>query len=438
MTHIIIDRTVENKNKSSTNRAKFTRRASERIKEAVKDYISNDADIKSISDNKSKKVKVAGKTLKEPQITLDRFRDRRQVVIGNKDFVVGDTVPKPKSSDAAGNTGGPSDSDEDDFYFNLTHKEFLDIFFEGLELPDLVKKQLLDEADYIAHRAGYTSSGSPARLDLRKTLVNSFKRAFAVDGSIQTRIEELEKELETVETEEEAENIRLELEELRESAASIPFLEERDLRYRHIEMVPQPVTKAVMFCILDVSGSMTSWHKETAKRFFMILYLFLTKQYENVEIVFIKHHHEAFEVSEHDFFYSRENGGTIVSKALELTHKIIKTRYPTALYNSYVCQMSDGDNWEEDGELAELNEHMSNILPLVQYFAFVDVKSSYPFSLFSVGSSGSPTTLMKQYVSIRDGNYEYADKFALRSINDTSDVYQVFRSLFEKYTKEKS
>ncbi len=438
MTHIIIDRTVENKNKSSANRAKFSRRASERIKEAVKEFISNDADIKSIGDNKTKKVKIAGKTLKEPQITLDRHRDKRQVVIGNEGFVVGDTIRKPGSG-SPGRSGGDAEEGEDDFYFNITHKEFLDIFFDGLELPDLVKKQLIEDENYTSHLAGYTSSGSPARLDLRKTMVNSFKRVFAIDGSIQLLIEELEQKLEDAKTEEEVEAIRLELEELRRAGESIPFLEERDLRYKHIEIVPQPVTKAVMFCILDVSGSMTSWHKEMAKRFFMMLYLFLTKQYENVEIIFIKHHHEAFEVSEYDFFYSRENGGTIVSKALELTHAIIKDRYPTALYNSYVCQMSDGDNWEGDSELAALNTHLSKILPLVQYFAFVDVKSVYSYSLFPQSTfTENDTVLMKQYETIRTKHDGYAYKFALRSISAITDIYPVFRSLFEKDKKEKA
>ena len=73
-----------------------------------------------------------------------------------------------------------------------------------------------------------------------------------------------------------------------------------------------------MFCVMDVSGSMDEAKKDIAKRFFILLYIFLTKNYENIELVFIRHHTSAKEVNEEEFFYSRETGGTVVSSALEL------------------------------------------------------------------------------------------------------------------------
>lgn len=425
MTHIIIDRTVENKNKSSANRSKFIRRASSKIKEAVKDFIANDADIKSISNGKSKKIKINAKTLREPQIAHDRGRDRKQVVIGNKEFEAGDTVEKPQEEDDAP-TAGDSGDGEDDFYFTLTHKEFLDIFFDDLELPDLIKKQLSDD-EHAVHQAGYTATGSPIRLDLRKTLINSFKRSAAIAGSIDIDLEELQLKYENAETDEEKEKYSLEIEELLKRKDVIPFLEELDLRYRNIEITPMPVAKAVMICILDVSGSMTDWHKEIAKRFFMILYLFLTKQYDNVELVFIKHHHEAYEVDENDFFYSRLTGGTIVSQAILLAAKVLRKRYPTNLYNAYICQISDGDNMTYAGENETLHDAVVDVLGLVQYFAFVDVKDRM-FKLMNEAD----TTLMKQYKIIKSLNSGFDHKFTLRSILDIQDIYLVFRSLFEK------
>lgn len=437
MSHIIIDRTLDSK-KSSANRSKFIRRASQKIKEAVKDYIANEAEVQSIASGKDKKVRVSGKSLDENAIVYGQNRDRKQVVIGNKDFVAGDTVPKPSGEDAPSSGRDASDSGEgeDDFYFTLTHKEFVDIFFEDLELPDMIKKQLTEDCAYVAHQAGFSSSGPPVRLDLRKTLINSYKRTAAVGGSIDRDIEALEERLLTA-TDEEKEQIELELEELRNHKDSIPFLEELDLRYKHIEMIPQPTTKAVMFCILDVSGSMTDWHKEIAKRFFMILYLFLTKQYENVQLVFIKHHHEAFEVDEQDFFYSRLTGGTIVSSALELTLQTLKKRYPTNLYNAYVCQVSDGDNINRSEEMMKLSDALDSLMPLIQYFAFVDVKDLS--SLFmSMTTKKDDTVLMAQYKSIIKDNPHFANKFNLRSITDVSDIYAVFRSLFSKYKKEEN
>jgi uncharacterized sporulation protein YeaH/YhbH (DUF444 family) len=438
MAHTIIDRTLRNKTKGSTNRAKFTKRASRNIKEAVKDYIANGADIKSISDGKQKKIKVSNKTLDEPLIVHGSESTKRRVVIGNKDYEVGDLIKKPTKSGSS-NTAGDSGEGEDDFYFQLDHKEFLDIFFDGLELPDLIKKQIMEDCEIKPHHNGYTTTGSPVRLDLKKSLVNSYKRHVAIGGAIDIEIEECQKRLETATSQDEKDALLLEIAELEKQKNEVPFLQELDLRYRNILMVPEPATKAVMFCILDVSGSMEKWHKEIAKRFFMILYLFLTKQYENVELVFIKHHHAAFEVTEHDFFYSRENGGTVVSEALKLIRDIMKSRYSSSAYNSYVCQMSDGDNFGSEEENEKLENLIEEILPLVQYFAFVDIKRKFPPFVggFMTQSSDEPTELMSQYITIKDSNYKHGYKFNLRSITALADIYQVFRSLFEKKVEEK-
>lgn len=433
MSGIIIDRTVEKKSKSSSNRAKFVKRASQRIKEAVKEYITNDADIKSISDGKSKRINVPKKTFDENIIHHDRKANRKQVVIGNKNYEAGDTIPKPPDGGTArGRQGGEGEESEDDFYFTLTHKEFLDIFFDGLELPDLVRKQLSDIEETRPQQMGFSSDGPPIRLDLRRTMINSIKRTTAITGTIHVEIEDLQKKLEESIDEEEKAAFVLAIEDLQSKLDTIPFLQEFDLRYRRIENVPVPITKAVMFCIMDVSGSMTQWHKEMAKRFFMILYLFLTRQYENVELVFIKHHHEAFEVDEQNFFYSRESGGTVVSKALELTQQILKKRYPSNLYNSYICQISDGDNWGDTNEMGRLVDSLDVLLPAVQYFAFVDVKDPQ-YSTLDIN-----TTLMEQYEFIKDTLEEHnARKMNLRSIFEPEDIYKVFRSLFSKDSSER-
>ena len=106
----------------------------------------------------------------------------------------------------------------------------------------------------------------------------------------------------------------------------------------------------------------------------MLLYLFLTRTYERIDVVFIRHHTVAKEVDEEDFFSSRETGGTVVSSALDLMREIILDRYPTANWNIYAAQASDGDNWEDDSpRCRDLLIH--GILPLVQYFAYVEIES---------------------------------------------------------------
>lgn len=442
MSHIIIDRASGNKNKSSINRDKFMRRASERVKKAVKDYIANDADIKSITGG-SKKVIINSKTLKEPSIGYDRRNNPWNIVApGNKQYDAGDEIGKPFDDGASGNEGSPDgEIGEDDFYFTLSHEEFLDLFFEDLELPDMVKKQLTMEKSFTIKPAGFTNTGPACRLDLRKTMMNSLKRSFSVVGEIENDMDVLTLKLDsTTLTEEEKDELRKEMDELINQKENIPFLQELDLRYRKVDIKPILFTKAVMICIMDVSGSMTEWHKEMAKRFFMILYLFLTKQYESVELVFIKHHHEAYEVDEDEFFHSTEYGGTVVSKALELTNKIINERYDISKYNLYCCEISDGDNYSSEDEYDTIFKLMSeSLLPKLQYFAYVEVRESdEDFMNFIKNSAGfgeddMESSLLKTYFNIhRSIPKHLAEKMNIRMINDTKNIYPIFRSLFNK------
>jgi hypothetical protein len=123
---------------------------------------------------------------------------------------------------------------------------------------------------------------------------------------------------------------------------------------------------------MDVSGSMDQATKDMAKRFYLLLYMFLKRHYERTEVVFIRHHTTAREVDEHDFFYSRETGGTVVSSALKLMKEIIDDRYSPDAWNIYAAQASDGDNWNDDSPLCGklLSE---SLLPLVQYYAYIEI-----------------------------------------------------------------
>ena len=179
--------------------------------------------------------------------------------------------------------------------------------------------------------------------------------------------------------------------------------------------MPAPSTQAVMFCVMDVSGSMDEPKKDIAKRFFILLYLFLTKNYKKIELVFIRHHTSAKEVSEEDFFYSRETGGTVVSSALELLNQIIETRYPPSAWNIYVAQASDGDNWNADSPYC-LELLRDKIVPLLQYFAYIEIMPRHHQSLWE----------MYQQVQAQYPN------FAMENIDKVGDIYPVFRALFRR------
>ncbi len=195
----------------------------------------------------------------------------------------------------------------------------------------------------------------------------------------------------------------------------VGYIDPIDLQYNRYDKVPKPTTQAVMFCIMDVSGSMDQERKDLGKRFFTLLYLFLTRNYERIEVVFIRHHTVAKEVDEQEFFYSRETGGTVVSSALSLMADIVSERYSPGAWNIYAAQASDGDNWQDDSP--QCREILSaRIMPFVQYFAYVEITPDRHQSLW------------EEYQKLQATHKQ----FAMQEIGGAEDIYPVFRELFKR------
>lgn len=416
----IIDRRLNPKDKTLRNRQKFIQRSRAQIKEAVKEAIDN-GNITDIENNKAK-IKVKG--VSEPTFTHDRKTgDKKYVLPGNQDHVVGDRQDKPDGGqDQNGSKGGLGRS-EDDFEFILNSDELLDFIFEDLELPDLIKKQIKDMTKVKPKRNGFTNVGNPSQLDVVKSLKNSLGRRIGLHRPNEEEILELEKEI-IIAKENNNDELVLILEEklqlLKNKQLSIPWLDPFDVRYRNFTMVPQPMTQAVMFCVMDVSGSMGQKEKDLAKRFFFLLHMFLKRKYQKLDVVFIRHHEEASEVDEETFFTSRESGGTVVSSALKLTQKIIKDRYNVNDYNIYVAQVSDGDNYTSDN--AEVDKTMRNLLPIIQYFAYVEI-----FNIHKVMNQGK-SDIYELYENLAT-DFEH---LKIKNVADVSDIYPVFKKLFSK------
>jgi uncharacterized sporulation protein YeaH/YhbH (DUF444 family) len=415
----IIDRRLSGKNKSAINRQRFLRRFREQIKKAVSDAVSE----RSITDmDKGEKVNIPTRDTSEPVFSHGRGGRRNIIHPGNTDFVAGDKVPRPQGGAGGSGSGKASNSGEgeDDFVFQLSREEFLEFFFDDLELPDLVKTQLKTIVDYKTVRAGYTTSGVPSNIDVIRSMRGALARRMALRAPYQGQLREREEELDDLvtahgEDQPQVVELRAEIERLRKKIRSVPFIDEIDIRYNNRVKEPVPSTQAVMFCIMDVSGSMNEERKDIAKRFFILLYLFLNRNYENIDVVFIRHHTTAKEVDEEEFFYSRETGGTVVSSALELMHEIITERYPTSQWNIYAAQASDGDNWEGDSPACS-EILMEKIMPYLQYYAYVEITAYEHQSLW----------------------YEYEKvqarypNFAIQEISGLTSIYPVFRELFSK------
>lgn len=352
----LIDRRLDGKNKSAVNRQRFIRRFKNQIKKAVTEAMNG----RSITDiDNGEKVNIPARDLSEPVFGHGPGGRREMIHPGNKEFVAGDRVPRPQGGGSGGGGSGQASNSgegEDDFVFELSREEFLELFFEDLELPNLVRTQLAKLTEFKSVRAGFSSAGNPANIDVVRSLKGALARRMALAAPYTRRLHEAEEQLQALldnppVDEIQAHELREEIEHLRARARAVPFIDTFDLRYANRVKQPQPTTQAVMFCIMDVSGSMDRARKDLAKRFFTLLYLFLKRNYEKIEVVFIRHHTVAKEVDEQEFFYSRETGGTVVSSALQLTSETMRARYPSSSWNIYVAQASDGDNWHHDSPI---------------------------------------------------------------------------------------
>ena len=420
MTVRIVDRRFDSKNKSSVNRSRFIRRFKGQIRKAVSDVI-NRRGVREIENGE--KISIPGKDIAEPRFSHGAGGVREIVNPGNDRFNSGEQFERPQGGSSGPGGGSASRDGEglDDFVFTLTRSEFLDIFFDELALPNLVKRQLEHIEQYRRVRAGYTQSGVPTNINLGRTMRDAAGRRVAIkgpySGQMRVLVAELEHLRETVADDDpELERVQGAIAWLRSKIDALPFIDPFDLRYNNRVRIPRPSTQAVMFCLLDVSGSMDEERKNIAKRFFMLLYLFLTRAYERIEVVFIRHHTIAREVDEDDFFTSRESGGTVVSSALELMRDIVRARYPSGLWNIYGAQASDGDNWNDDSPLCrELLEH--SLLPLCQYFAYIEI------------TEGAPQNLWAEYEKLQA---THPGHFAMQNIGTVADIYPVFRELFKR------
>jgi uncharacterized sporulation protein YeaH/YhbH (DUF444 family) len=361
--------------------------------------------------------------LTEPSFRRGPGGVRDYVLPGNKDFVEGDRLARPTGG--AGPGGGGTDGEsEDNFRFLLTREEFLDLFFDDLELPDLDKRRLAQTMSESMHRAGYAVTGSPANLALNRTMRLAMARRIALKRPTAEEIAALEAEIAAAPTEAKRKRLAEQLELLERRQRRIAYIDPVDLRYRRFEARPKPVAQAVMFCLMDVSGSMTEHMKDLAKRFYMLLYIFLTRRYRHVEIVFIRHTHEAAEVDEETFFRSPASGGTVVSSALKEMQRIIADRYNPLDWNIYAAEASDGDNSSMD-EPEVIRLMREAILPACQYFAYVELAEED-----GAGPLGFMPGVSALWSTYRDLCAE-GESIAMRKVSSRTQIYPVFRDLFQ-------
>ena len=414
----IIDRRANPHGKNLENRQRVLDRARAAVAKAARAAIDQGT-LREVGHDQS--VSIPADTLHEPSFhTVFSSGERNIVLSGNREFSVGDRLRRPEEAGGGGGGAGSGEG-QDGFRFVLTRDEFLDLFFEDLELPDLVKSQIVATETMAPVRAGISIDGSPAQIDMARTMRQSMARRIGLRRPKPAEVQALQAEIAALEhSGEDAERLtalRQALALALRRQARVGWIDPIDLRYRRFTQVPKPSARAVMFCLMDVSGSMTEQMKDVAKRFFLLLHVFLERRYKHVDLVFIRHTEVAEEVDESTFFTDPRTGGTVVSTALAEFIRIQRARYPQDSWNIYAAQASDGDNSSSDTRKA-VTMLEAEILPIVQHFAYIEVGSAAIIR--------GETDLWRGY----DPLSRRAPRLAMRRVADRKDIFPVFRDLF--------
>ncbi len=420
MTSVIVDRRTQ-KGKSTANRQRLLRRLDGALKAQLGKMIARH---KMQDAAQPAEVTIERKDATEPRLILDPASGSSgRIIPGNDKYRIGDKIANSSSDGRGGGNGpgaGDGDSeDEDTFRFVLSRTEYLNLLFDDLELPALVKKDLLEIDENRFRRGGVQRYGNPGSVCVARTFKASIGRRVAAEA--QHAEEVTEAEAAVIAARRAGNPVLLHvaeraLDEVSRRTGEIPFLDPVDLRHRSLIEVQSPCTAAVMFCLMDVSSSMDEARKDLAKRFFMLLHLFLTRKYKKVDLVFIRHTDSAQEVDEDTFFNGTQAGSTKVLSALAKMNEVIASRYPSSSYNIFGAQASDGDSF--GGDSTESSTYLcTQLLPLSRYFVYAEVGNN-PLQ--------GTTSLWSAYRGIE------SERFNMASVNARNEVYPALAKLFQR------
>jgi hypothetical protein len=269
--------------RSATDRSRHKDKIKKAIKEGVYNIVSEES---IIGKDGKKKIRIPVRGIKEYRFVYGSNKSNKKVGSAhNKDVKRGQKIADKSKKKQKGDGQKPGNKPGEDFYdVEITLEEMSKYLFDDLNLPDLDKKKMSKLISEKFKRSGYTSTGITPRLSKKESLKNKIKRKKAAERAL-----------------EEGEDLE-----------NFSF-HESDLRYKRIKKKNIKNSNAVIFFMMDTSGSMTPDKKFLARSFFFLLYHFIRSKYDETEIVFISHTSSAKEVSEDDFFRKGSSGGTMIS-----------------------------------------------------------------------------------------------------------------------------
>lgn len=438
MPFIYIDRRKAGRGKSAPNRQKLMKRIRNFIKQSKPTTIGT-ASVANNGNSYSNPVAVAGNALEEPRFAYSKGGTNTMVVNGNPKYQRGDEIDMDGEGQGKGGAGR-GDGGEDDFIVNVASDEFLELFFEDCELPNLTNEKVTERLDNKKSHAGFSTQGNPSQLSVIRSYKQMVGRRRALTAPHREEKEKIEARMKEIyesmaedgelDFEEELDALEARLIQLNRKIQGLEGFDKVDLRYRKKEHKPLHTVQAVLVMVMDISGSMDQEKKTIARRWFALLYAFIKRRYSSCELIFIAHTDDVFEMSENDFFSTRMNGGTMVSPALEEINRIIISRYDPTETNIYISHASDGDNWDSDTPATI--EAMRKLMPKVQHFSYVEV--GIPWSMYGTKSSGARTdsdsVLWQAYAEVAES--ERRDRLSMSIIEDKEHCYGAFKDIFRK------
>jgi len=334
--------------RSSGDRTRHKEKVRESIRRNIQHIISEES---IIGQSGTKKIKIPIRGVKEYQFMYGT--NSPDTGTGDGEVKPGDVVAKGKPQNKGTGPGEPGSAPGEDIYeTEITLEEAISYLFEELALPDIERKKYsIIEVERFIKPKGIKKKGIRARLSRKKTMKQRIKRKIMSKKVIQTTDDGEEQRF--------------------------PF-HEKDLRYKRIITDVKEFSNAVIFCIMDTSGSMDMNKKFLARSFYFLLYQFIKRKYQNTEVVFIAHHTEAKEVSEDDFFHRGESGGTMISSGYKKALDIIQERYHPSLWNIYTFHCSDGDNFTEDNN--DAFQYAKELKEICNLFGYGEIKPTDSFS----------------------------------------------------------
>ena len=456
MPFIYIDRRKAGRGKSAPNRQKLMKRIRTFIKQSKPTTIGKGS-VASSNNSYTNPVAVAGNALEEPRFAYSKGGKNTMVVNGNPKYQRGDEIDMDGEGRGRGGAG-QGDGGEDDFIVNVASDEFLELFFEDCELPNLTNEKITERLDNKKSHAGFSTQGNPSQLSVIRSYKQMMGRRRALSSPYRKEKEELEALQAVLKAEYDAIVATLTPEQLKDEDNPDPRLFELDmkldgiaqalyglnrkiqalegfdkvdLRYRKKEHKPLHTVQAVLIMVMDISGSMDQEKKTIARRWFALLYAFIKRRYTSCDLIFIAHTDDVFEMSENDFFSTRMNGGTMVSPALEEINKIIVSRYDPTETNIYISHASDGDNWDSDTPATI--EAMKKVMPKIQHFSYVEVGVPWMAAYSgksSTGRSDSDSVLWNAYAEVAES--EARHRLSMSVIEQPEECYNAFKGIFRK------